>query len=106
VTQQPYLINIKARHLMNTCETMPPSTGNSGLDVLADAIADRVLGRLNHSDERRLLNVRDAAAYIGRTPKALRHMIAAGAVPAIREGSRIHLDRADLDRWIEMRKVR
>jgi excisionase family DNA binding protein len=82
------------------------STGNSGLDALADAIAARVAAHLNKIDEPRLLSVDEAAAYIGRTPKALRHMIANGIVPAIREGSRVHLDRADLDRWIEMRKCR
>lgn len=82
------------------------STGNHGLDALADAIAERVISRLNQSGESRLLNVNDAAAYIGRTPKALRHMISSGAIPAVREGSRVHLDRTDLDQWVEMRKVR
>jgi excisionase family DNA binding protein len=82
------------------------TTGNLGLDALADAIAERVLVRLNQSPEPRLLRVDEAAKYIGRTPKALRHLIANGAVPAVREGGRLHLDRADLDRWIELRKVR
>jgi hypothetical protein len=83
-----------------------PSTGNPGLDALADAIAQRVLARLHASEEPRLLSVNGAAAYIGRTPKALRHMIATGAIAVVREGSRLHLDRVDLDRWIEMRKCR
>lgn len=82
------------------------STGNLGLDALADAIAERVLARLHSSEDPRLLSVNEAAAYIGRTPKALRHMIASGAIPAVREGSRVHLDRADLDRWVDMRKFR
>ena len=84
----------------------PQSTGNLGLDALADAIATRVLARLHQGEEPRLLSVNESAAYIGRTPKALRHMIAMGTIPAVREGSRIHLDREDLDRWIEMRKCR
>jgi len=82
------------------------STGNTGLDILADAIAERVVARIKGADGPRLLDVNKAAEYIGRTPKALRHMIASGALAAVREGSRIHLDRADLDRWIEMRKTR
>ena len=82
------------------------TTGNAGLDALADAIADRVLARIRQTDQPRLLSVTEAASYIGRTPKALRHMIASGAVPAVREGSRVHLDRADLDAWISMRKTR
>jgi excisionase family DNA binding protein len=91
------MIVIGATH-MNT-------SGNTGLDALADAIATRVAAQLNKSEEPRLMSVNEAAAYIGRTPKALRHMIACGTIPAVREGSRVHLDRADLDRWIEMRKV-
>jgi excisionase family DNA binding protein len=82
------------------------STGNAGLDALADAIASRVVARLNKSEEPRLMSVSEAALYIGRTPKALRHMIAGGTVPTVREGLRVHLDRADLDQWVEMRKGR
>jgi excisionase family DNA binding protein len=82
------------------------SSGNAGLDALADAIAARVAAQLNKSEEPRLMSVNEAAVYISRTPKALRHMIASGAMPAVREGSRVHLDRTDLDQWIEMRKVK
>jgi excisionase family DNA binding protein len=82
------------------------STGNAGLDALADAIAARVVARLNKSEEPRLLSVKEAAVYIGRTPKALYHIIANGNVPTVREGKSLHLDRADLDQWIEMRKVK
>jgi excisionase family DNA binding protein len=81
------------------------STGNLGLDALADAIAERVLARLHQTEQPRLLSVAEAATYLGRTQKALRHMVANGVIPAVREGSRVHLDRADLDRWLEMRKV-
>ena len=81
-------------------------TGNAGLDLLADAIAARVAARLNLSQESRLLTVDDAAKYIGRTAKALRHMIAQGTVPAVREGGRVHLDRTDLDHWVELRKIK
>jgi excisionase family DNA binding protein len=82
------------------------TTGNSGLDALADAIAERVLARLHEGEGPRLLTVNQAAEYLGRTPKALRHMLAAGALPAVREGSRVHLDRTDLDHWLDARKVR
>lgn len=82
------------------------TTGNQGLDALADAIAERVFMRLNQSQDGRLLTVDAAAKYIGRTPKALRHMIASRAIPTIREGGRVHLDRGDLDKWIELRKAR
>ena len=50
------------------------STGNQGLDALADAIAERVFQRLTAAQERnrsRLLDVPAAAEYIGRTPTAI-----------------------------------
>jgi len=83
-----------------------PTTGNPGLDALADAVADRVLARLHQADQPRLLTVNEAAAYLGRSPGALRHLIAQGMIPAVREGSRVHLDRADLDSWLAMRKTK
>jgi len=83
-----------------------PTTGNPGLDALADAIADRVLAGLHHADQPRLLSVHDAAAYLGRSPSALRHLIAQGMIPAVRQGARLHLDRADLDAWLAMRKTK
>jgi excisionase family DNA binding protein len=80
-------------------------TGNAGLDALADATADRIVARLHQNEQPRLLTVDEPAAYLGRTSKAVRHMIANGNVPAVREGSRVHLDRADLDQWVELRKT-
>ncbi len=82
------------------------STGNIGLDALADAIAERVAARLDKAEEPRLMSVDKAAEDIGRSPKALRHMIANGAIPSVREGSRVHLDRVDLDQWIDLRKAK
>jgi hypothetical protein len=34
----------------------------------------------------------------------LRHPIATKAIPVVREGALFHLDRRELDRWIEMRQ--
>ena len=82
------------------------TTGNVGLDILADAIAARVAAYLCQSQVPRLMTVNEGAVYIGRTPKALRHMIASRAIPVVRDGARIHLDRSDLDHWIEMRKTK
>ena len=85
------------------------TTGNNGLDALADAIAERVFQRLSQSQEKhvcRLLSVGEAARYIGRTPSAMRHMIAKGMVPCVRRDGRVYLDRPDLDGWIELGKSR
>jgi excisionase family DNA binding protein len=79
------------------------------LDVLADAIAQRVCDQLFAAQERnksRLLDVRAAAEYIGRTPSAVRHLIARGTIPCIRRDGRVQFDRHDLDNWLEMGKTR
>jgi excisionase family DNA binding protein len=85
------------------------STGNQGLDALADAIAERVYQRLAAAMERnkgRLLDVPGAAEYIGRTRSALRHLIAKGTIPCVRRDGRVQLDRQDLDNWLELGKTR
>jgi hypothetical protein len=85
------------------------STGNLGLDALADAIAERVYRRLTDAlegNKSRLLNVPVAAEYIGRSPSALRHMIAKKAIPCVRRDGRVQLDRQDLDNWLELGKTR
>ena len=85
------------------------TTGNQGLDALADAIAERVYQTLIAAMERnkgRLLNVPAAAEYIGRTPSALRHLIARNAIPCVRRDGRVQLDRQDLDNWLELGKTR
>lgn len=85
-----------------------PSTGNVGLDALADAIAERVLQRLlaaQKHEENRLLDVPAAAKHIGRTASAVRHLIAKGTLTAVRRDGRVFLDRQDLDTWVEMGKT-
>jgi excisionase family DNA binding protein len=53
---------------------------------------------------RRLLTVEEAAAYIGRTEPALRQLIHKQQLIVVRRGRRVHLDIADLNRFIELNK--
>jgi excisionase family DNA binding protein len=88
--------------------SVPTTTGNIGLDALADAIAERVFRRLEEAQGRqksRLLNVPAAAEYLLRTTSAVRHMIAKGILPAVRRDGRVYLDRQDLDAWVELGKT-
>jgi len=88
--------------------SVPTTTGNIGLDALADAIAERVFQRLEEAQGRqksRLLDVPAAAEYLSRTPSAIRHMIAKGILPAVRRDGRVYLDRQDLDTWVELGKT-
>lgn len=50
---------------------------------------------------RHYLNVAQAAAYLGRTPKAIRMLVYRGEIPTIRVGRRVQFDRERLDRWME-----
>ena len=89
-----------------------PLTDGLTLDALLDALASRVAEKLrtecpsNGGGVRpRLLNIEEAAIYLGRSKTGIQHLIAEGAVPAVRSDRRVFLDREDLDRWIDGNKV-
>ena len=54
---------------------------------------------------RRLLTVREAAQYIGRTESAVRELVWNGKLPHIRTDRRVMFDIRDLDRWIDIKRV-
>ncbi len=72
------------------------------IEVLADAISERVCARLNGpARTTRLFTVDQAATYLGRSRTAVEHMINAGKLPVVRLDSRVSLDVKALDRLIE-----
>jgi excisionase family DNA binding protein len=78
--------------------------------ALAAEIAARISPQIQHESRgankqlARLLTVREAAAYIGRTEQAVQHLIYKRDLIVVRKGRRVHIDRNDLDRWIEANK--
>ena len=60
---------------------------------------------MRNAEMKRLLNVPEAAEYIGRTEEAFRQMIHRGKIPTVRIDRRVQIDKADLDRWIDQHKV-
>jgi hypothetical protein len=52
----------------------------------------------------RLLALKDAAGYLGRTPRAMRELYWAGKVPIVRDGKKIYFDRQDLDSYVQSNK--
>lgn len=80
------------------------------VDRLAEGIADRVTRKLSQQPvqpqaySRRLLSVADAAPYIGRSKRALEHLMADRVLEPVRQGRRVFLDARDLDRWIDESK--
>src|ERR1017187_784949 len=81
-----------ARHKRRSRVSAPPC----GLSARAS---------LKERNKSRLLDVPAAADYIGRSPSALRHLIAKGTVPCVRRDGRVLLDRRDLDNWVELSKT-
>jgi excisionase family DNA binding protein len=78
-------------------------------DPLVEAIAKRTAEILRHDlglEAKRLLTVKEAADYISRSERSLRQMIANGALPVIREGRAVRLDRRVLDEWIDLREFK
>jgi len=88
------------------------NTNGNGLDVLAKALATELAAVLRPEIARlakpvvqpALLTVKEAAVYLGRSEQALQHLIFQRQVPVVRCGRRVHLDRKDLDAFIEMNK--
>ena len=90
---------------------MTPSRVNAEaiLSGLADLIAEKIKAHFEgpEAHQKRLFTVAEAATYLGRTPTSVRHLIRRGELPRVQRGdNRVLLDRADLDQWIELGKVR
>jgi len=78
--------------------------------ALAAQIVARIIPQIQQDNGRpkgaaRLLTVKEAAAYIGRSEQAVQHLIHKRELVVVRKGRRVHVDRGDLDRWIEANKV-
>ena len=52
-----------------------------------------------------LMDVKQAAIYLGRSEQSIQHMIFQQDFPVVRKGRRVRLHRVDLDAWIEANKV-
>jgi excisionase family DNA binding protein len=73
--------------------------GDLWIEAIADAVAKRVERMAGCTQ--RLLNLDDAATYLGMTPAALRHKVRSGEITAVRSDARLRFDRRELDRFID-----
>ncbi|HSU59952.1 MAG TPA: helix-turn-helix domain-containing protein [Bryobacteraceae bacterium] len=73
------------------------------IEALADALSRRILQNGN-VERPRLLNLDQAAIYLGMTPDAVKSKAIQGQVPAVKVDKKWRFDRIDLDRWIEVHK--
>ncbi len=53
----------------------------------------------------RLFPLKEAAVYLGRTPRGMRELYWAGKIPIVRDGKKIYFDRQDLDGYIQRNKT-
>lgn len=68
------------------------------------AIAEAILALAREAATQpacRYFSVKQAAEYLGRTEKAIRHLVEDRKIPHIRIGRRIQFDRDALDRWMQ-----
>ena len=75
--------------------------------AVAERVEEQVIDRLEHmapAVQPVLLSVKDAAVYLGRSEQSIQHLIFSHELPVVRVGRRVHLDRRDLDLWIEKNK--
>lgn len=82
------------------------------LEVLAKTVAAEVLEIVKAEIERvsngnvrpALFTVKQAAVYLERSEQSIQHLIFQEELPVVRVGRRVHLDRRDLEAWIEKNK--
>jgi excisionase family DNA binding protein len=55
--------------------------------------------------ERRVLCVREAAQYLGRSERSVRHLVERKRLRCIRSDGRVMFDRVDFESWIEMNRL-
>jgi excisionase family DNA binding protein len=91
------------------------STSDTTLETLVSAIAEQVatkvkaeisahLKRGANRVQPALLNVKEAAIYLGRSEQSLQHLIFQKELTTVRVGRRVHLDKRDLESWVEKNK--
>lgn len=74
------------------------------INDLAAAVAAAIREQISpNANQKRLFTVREAAEYLGRTPKAVEHLIARGTIPVSKLDGKRQIDRAALDKVIEER---
>jgi hypothetical protein len=82
-------------------EVLGASAGNAMIEAIAEAVAQKLEWMARTSQ--RLMDVEEAAKYLGLTCHALRHK-ASVEIPCVRIDSKLRFDRRDLDRYIDCAK--
>jgi excisionase family DNA binding protein len=78
------------------------------MDCIAESVTERLLERIlpyinrsaSDQNEKRLYNIKETAKILGRGAWAIRHMITEEKIPCVRDGKRIFIEKAALDKFI------
>jgi hypothetical protein len=71
---------------------------------LAGAVAKQVIAQMSEQTvPKRLFTVAEAGLYLGRTPKAMEHMITRGVIQVTKLDGKRQIDRTELDKLISDR---
>ena len=97
---------------MRSPNLIAESFGSPAVSGLAKELAGEVasllkleLARMSMAEVQPvLLDVKQAAVYLGRSEQSVQHLIFEKDLPVVRKGRRVHLHRNDLDAWIEKNK--
>ena len=77
------------------------SAGDAMIEAIAEAVASKLERMISASQ--RLMDLDEAARYLGMSPHALRHK-AGTDIPCVRIDSKLRFDRRELDRCIDRAK--
>ena len=70
-------------------------------DALAEAIADRVIARMEAKETKKVMNLKDAGAYMNRPVSSVRTLVLNKDLPSIRTNKRIYVLQSDIDEFLE-----
>lgn len=74
------------------------------IDTLAVAVAQRVIAQLaaqGGMPQKRLFTISEAAEYLGRSPKAVEHLIVRGTIKVTKLDGKRQIDKSTLDKSID-----
>jgi excisionase family DNA binding protein len=94
------------------CSIADTIEASPAISILVKAVAEEVarmlkpeIAKLSISTiQPALLDVKQAATYLGRSEQSIQHLVFNRDLPVVRVGRRVHLHRRDLDAFIEKNK--
>jgi excisionase family DNA binding protein len=81
------------------------TTGNQGLDALADAIAERVIARMEAASAPAYVSAKEVARRLNLSVRGVQDRASRGALPSVRIGKRVVFRWAEVEGWLREGKA-